>query len=89
MQIKYVYSNGISKIHSTFVKPKTVIKECGNAKQVKLYKYKKVYCLNNNTLYNSCQDAEKHLNLVKNTVSRVARGERKSIHNYKFVYATV
>lgn len=43
MQIKYVYSNGTSKIHSTFVKPKTVIKECGNAKQVKLYKYKKVY----------------------------------------------
>lgn len=43
MQIKYVYSNGISKIHSTFVKPKTVMKECGNSKQVKLYKYKKVY----------------------------------------------
>ena len=54
----------------------------------KAYKYKKVYCLNNNTLYNSCQDAEKHLNLVKNTVARVARGERKSIHNYKFIYAT-
>lgn len=43
MQIKYVYSNGTSKIHSTFVKLKTVMKECGNAKQAKLYKYKKVY----------------------------------------------
>ena len=52
----------------------------------KEYKYKKVKCENNNVVYNSCQDAEEALCLVKNTVSRVARGERKSIHGYTFSY---
>ena len=50
------------------------------------YKTKKVKCINNNTIYNSCKEAEIDLNLTKNTVSRVARGERKSIKGYKFVY---
>lgn len=50
------------------------------------YKYKKVYCVNNKKIYFSCNDAEKDLQLVKNTVSRVARGERKSIHGYKFIF---
>lgn len=52
----------------------------------KEYKYKKVKCENNNVVYNSCQDAEEALCLVKNTVSRVARGGRKSIHGYTFSY---
>lgn len=51
------------------------------------YKYKKVKCINNGIVYDSCQDAEIKLKLVKNTCSRVARGERKSIHGYKFYYA--
>ena len=50
----------------------------------KAYKYKKVLCLNNETIYNSCQKAEIDLGLIKNTVSRVARGDRKSIHVYIF-----
>ena len=50
------------------------------------YKVKKVLCLNNNEVYSSCQQAEKELNLVFNTVCRVARGERKSIHGYFFKY---
>jgi hypothetical protein len=48
--------------------------------------FKKVKCLNNGVVYKSCQDAEIKLNLTKNTVSRVARGERKSIHGYFFEY---
>lgn len=49
-------------------------------------KYKSVTCLNNSKEYQSCQHAEDDLGLVRNTVSRVARGERKSIHGYKFKY---
>ena len=52
----------------------------------KIHKYKKVRCLNNNVIYNSCQDAEDSLGIIRNNVSRVARGERKSIHGYKFEY---
>lgn len=52
----------------------------------KSYKYKKVFCLENGITYPSCQDAEDSLGLVRNTVSRVARGERKSIHGYHFYY---
>ena len=51
-----------------------------------IYKIKKVLCLNNGIIYKSCQEAEKDLSLIKNTVSRVARGERKSIHGYTFKY---
>jgi len=52
----------------------------------KKYKYKKILCHQNNKIYNSCQEAEIELNLVKNTVSRVARGDRQSIHGYTFEY---
>ena len=51
-----------------------------------IYKYKKVKCLNNGIIYNSCKEAENKLNLVKNTVSRVARGERRDIKGYRFQY---
>lgn len=50
------------------------------------YKFKRVICINDNKAFNSCQEAERYYNLVKNTVSRVARGERKSIHGYKFCF---
>ena len=50
------------------------------------YKYKKVKCLNNGLIYKSCKHAEKKLGLVKNTISRVARKERKSIRGYFFEY---
>lgn len=52
----------------------------------KTYKYKKVVCSNDLKVFDSCQDAEQYYGLPKNTVSRVARGERKTIHNYKFSY---
>jgi len=50
------------------------------------YKNKSVFCFQNNKLYNSCKEAEKELNLTHNTVARVARGERKSIHGYSFKF---
>lgn len=49
-------------------------------------KTKKIKCINNDAIYNSCQEAEIKLGLVKNTVCRVARGERKSIHGYNFKF---
>ena len=49
--------------------------------------YKKVSCLQNGIVYNSCREAEDFLGLTRNTVSRVARGERKSIHGYNFIFA--
>lgn len=52
----------------------------------KEYKYKAVFCKETNAFYRSCQKAEKVLSLPKNTVSRVARGERKTIHNYHFYF---
>lgn len=52
----------------------------------KMYKYKKVICVENGVVYSSCQEAEDSLGLVRNTVSRVARGERKSTHGYHFHY---
>ena len=59
--------------------------QCEN-RENKSYKYKQVLCLNDGEIYKSCQEAEKNYGLVKNTVSRVARGERKSIHGFEFVY---
>lgn len=59
--------------------------QCYN-RENKEYKYKKVKCLNNGLVYNSCQDAEILLGLTHNTVARVARGERKSIHGFRFVF---
>lgn len=47
---------------------------------------KNVLCKNNNLVYSSCKEAEEDLGLVRNTVARVARGERKSIHGYKFTF---
>ena len=59
--------------------------QCDN-RENKKHKYKKVRCLNNGVVYKSCQEAEDSLNIVRNNVSRVARGERSSIHGYKFEY---
>lgn len=50
------------------------------------YKYKKVKCENDGKIFNSCQEAERYYDLVKNTVSRVARGDRNSIHGLIFTY---
>lgn len=52
----------------------------------KSHKNKPVLCLQNNKTYNSCKEAETELNLIHNTVARVARGERKSIHGYSFIF---
>lgn len=52
----------------------------------KAYKYKKVKCLNNGMVYNSCQEAEALLGITRNTVARVARGERKNTNGYNFVF---
>lgn len=52
----------------------------------KSYKYKKVYCSETNETYTSCQEAEKKLALPKNMVSRVARGQRKTVHGYHFSF---
>ena len=50
------------------------------------YKEKKVLCIENNTIYNSSKKAEEELNITKNTVARVARGERKSTCGYTFLF---
>ena len=52
----------------------------------KVYKYKKVMCENDGKIFQSCQEAEKWYGIPKNMLSRVARGERKTVHNLKFKY---
>jgi len=59
--------------------------QCENRENI-IYKEKQVLCTNNGVIYTSCKDAENELNLTKNTVSRVARGDRKKIHGYKFIF---
>ena len=54
----------------------------------KSYKYKKVLCLQNGIVYNSCREAEDCLGLAHNTVSMVARGVLKSIRGYNFIFAS-
>lgn len=56
-----------------------------NRENVK-YKYKKVLCLENNIIYNSSKEAENKLLITKNTVARVARGERKKTCGYSFIF---
>lgn len=45
-KLEYQYSNGIVCEHSIYIKPKTIRKECENAKTVKIFektiKYEKV-----------------------------------------------
>ena len=48
--------------------------------------YKKVYCIETNTIYPSCRIAESELNITHNTVARVARGERESTKGYHFKF---
>jgi hypothetical protein len=50
------------------------------------YKYKSVLEITTNKIYKSCQEAEIELGLAKNTVSPVARGEKKSIKGFIFRY---
>lgn len=50
------------------------------------YKYRKVVCENDLMIFSSCQEAEKFYGLAKNTVSRVARGDEKTIHDLSFKY---
>lgn len=52
----------------------------------KTYKYKKVICENDGNIFPSCQEAEKWYGIPKNMLSRVARGERKTVHNLSFKY---
>lgn len=52
----------------------------------KTYKFKKVICENDGHIFQSCQDAEKWYGIPKNMLSRVARGERKTVHNLSFKY---
>lgn len=52
----------------------------------KAYKYKKVICENDGKIFCSCQEAEKWYGIPKNMLSRVARGERKTVHDLSFKY---
>lgn len=52
----------------------------------KAYKYKRIRCKNDGLIFNSCQEAETYYGLPKNMVSRVARGERHTVHGYGFEY---
>lgn len=51
------------------------------------HQYKKVFCFELNKEFNSCQEAEKELNLAKNTVSAAARGDIKSVRGYTFAFS--
>lgn len=52
----------------------------------KEYKYKRVICENDRNVFRSCQEAERKYGIPKNMVSRVARGERHTVHNLSFRY---
>lgn len=62
------------------------IMQCTNRDNSQEINKKKVKCINNNIIYNSCREAEIILNLPKSSVSRVARGERKHSRSYIFIY---
>lgn len=50
-------------------------------------KKKKVFCLENNTIYVSLSECGRQLGIPNNKISQVCKGKRKSVHNYHFVYA--
>lgn len=47
---------------------------------------KRVLCIDTGEIFNSCLEAEKAFGFGKSTVSRVAKGTRKSISGYRFKY---
>lgn len=49
-------------------------------------KEKPVLCIGTGEIYSSCREAEEQLCLAKNTVSKVAIGERGSVCGYRFCY---
>lgn len=49
-------------------------------------KSKPVMCIPSGEIFSSCKEAEIEYGLSRNTVSRVANGERESVHGYRFCY---
>lgn len=45
-----------------------------------------VMCVPSGEIFSSCREVEDLFGLARNTVSRVASGERESIHGYRFCY---
>lgn len=45
---------------------------------------KECVCLNDGKVYPSCKEAEREYNLTKDSVGRICRGERLSVHNLRF-----
>lgn len=59
--------------------------QCGNRNNNR-NKSKPVMCIPSGEIFSSCKEAEIQIGLSRNTVSRVAGGERESIHGYRFCY---
>lgn len=47
---------------------------------------KAVKCIETNTVYYSCGEASKYLNILPSAIARVARGERNHVHGLHFVF---
>ena len=54
-----------------------------------MIKGRKVRCIENGEVYNSCKEAERKLGLSVNTVSKVLRGIVKTVKGYHFEYVEV
>ena len=59
--------------------------QCENRNNTK-NKARPVMCIPSGEIFMSCKEVEIAVGLAKNTVSRVASGERESIHGYRFCY---
>lgn len=49
-------------------------------------KSRPVMCIPSGEIYSSCKEVEELFGFASNTVSRVASGDRESIHGYRFCY---
>ena len=57
--------------------------------RINSHKLKKVKCLETGIIYNSATECSQKLNLRKDSLTQVCRGERKSLHNLHFIYTEV
>jgi len=55
-------------------------------KKVISHKYKKVKCIETDKIYSSVKECSDNMNINKNNISQVCRGERKHTKGYSFIY---
>lgn len=59
--------------------------QCENRNNL-VNKSRPVMCIPSGEIFSSCKEVEELFGFARNTVSRVASGERESIHGYRFCY---